>query len=233
MDTTLRGALGPRLIVGLAAIALGVLLTLDNLRLLDAGEVLAWWPTVLIALGAARLSRPEPGRVAGWVLVGVGAWILLYNLGIHPYDLRDGWPFVLILLGAGLIFTSFRRRARGDSKAGVSPTASDFALLAGHRLSNASQGFRGGDLSAVAGASILDLRGAATDGTAVVDTFAFWGGVEIRVPETWTVESRVIPVMGAFEDATRSPLVDTGNHLLVKGFALMGGVEVNNGPKGE
>ena len=35
--------------------------------------------------------------------------------------------------------------------------------------------------------------------------FAFWGGIEIKVPEDWTVVTRVMPLMGGVEDKTRAP----------------------------
>ena len=32
-----------------------------------------------------------------------------------------------------------------------------------------------------------------------------WGGIEIRVPENWTVSSRIVPLMAGVEDKTRPP----------------------------
>jgi len=58
--------------------------------------------------------------------------------------------------------------------------------------------------------------------------FTMWGGIEIRVPESWTVIIRATPIMGAIEDQTR-PVAAAGAHrLTVRGFVLMGGVEIKN-----
>jgi hypothetical protein len=53
------------------------------------------------------------------------------------------------------------------------------------------------------------------------------GGVEVRVPEDWTVETRGMAVLGGFEDKTRRPL-DDRRKLVVTGLAVLGGVEVKN-----
>jgi hypothetical protein len=96
------------------------------------------------------------------------------------------------------------------------------------RGSNAAE-FRGADLTAIMGGCEIDLRQAsvAPGQEAVVDVFAFWGGIEMRVPEDWTVVSRVTPLMGGIEDQTR-PSPTASKRLQVRGFAIMGGISIKN-----
>jgi hypothetical protein len=72
------------------------------------------------------------------------------------------------------------------------------------------------------------LRHAAIDGEAVIDVFALWGGIEIRVPEDWSVESRVVPILGGVDDKTRPPQGASRHRLVLRGFVIMAGVEVKN-----
>jgi hypothetical protein len=76
----------------------------------------------------------------------------------------------------------------------------------------------------------VDLRKASiAPGTeAVIDVFAFWGGIDIKVPEDWTVVNRVVPLMGGIEDKTLAPQPPTGKRLVLRGIVVMGGVSVKN-----
>ena len=74
----------------------------------------------------------------------------------------------------------------------------------------------------------IDLREADIDGnSATITVSALMGGGVIRVPESWAVSMRVTAFMGGHSLKTREtgPIQKT---LVVKGFALMGGVEVRN-----
>lgn len=83
-------------------------------------------------------------------------------------------------------------------------------------------------MSAFMGATSLDLTAAdIQDGDAIIDVFAFWGGIEIRAPRTWNVVGHITPFMGGFEDKTQ-PSPDNEKRLVIRGFVMMGGVEVKN-----
>jgi hypothetical protein len=107
-------------------------------------------------------------------------------------------------------------------------TMSAMAILGGVSRGNNSSAFRGADLLAIMGGLEIDLRKAAINGEAVVDVFAMWGGIELRVPEDWTVVSRVVPLMGGVDDKTRPPQGATTHRLVLRGFAIMGGIEIKN-----
>ena len=65
------GPISPRLVFGLAIMAWGLLLTLDNFGVIDAGRYWRLWPLLLIAIGVARLAESVRSgfRMSGVVLV--------------------------------------------------------------------------------------------------------------------------------------------------------------------
>ncbi|QTR01527.1 DUF1707 and DUF2154 domain-containing protein [Saccharothrix algeriensis] len=81
---------------------------------------------------------------------------------------------------------------------------------------------------AIMGGVLLDLSKARFEqAEATINVFAFWGGVEIYVPEDITVRVDGAGIMGAFDDAThKTPTIPGGPVVRVTGVAIMGGVEV-------
>ncbi len=219
-----------RLFAGLVIIVLGGLALLDNFGVIRIHDVWRFWPLLLIAVGLARLLRPRgsPGRFAGVIFFAVGLWLLLENLDLWPYSLRDLWPLLVILLGAWLVWSAFGRGLRSPSSDGSSRFNS-FAILGGTEHRNNSPDFQGGDAAAILGGCKVDLRQAGIKGgEAVIDAFALWGGVEILVPREWNVILRGTPILGGFDDK-RTPSGETsGPRLIVRGAAVMGGVEIKN-----
>ena len=102
------------------------------------------------------------------------------------------------------------------------------ALAVCLQRTNRSPTFRGGALTAVMGGVDLDLSGArlAPEG-AVLDIFALWGGIEVKVPEGWQIDLRVFPLMGGVEDRTRPGDGTDAPRLTIRGVFLMAGGEVH------
>jgi hypothetical protein len=155
-------------------------------------------------------------------------WLLLESMAIVTVRLWDLWPMLLVLIGGSMVWRGMTGRRDDISTADSHSTVSAVAVLAGLNRGNNSKTFHGGDLTAVLGGCQVDLRQASIEGEAVIDVFAMWGGIEIRVPENWTVSARVTPILGGYEDKTRPVRDATAQRLVVRGFVIMGGVEVKN-----
>lgn len=247
----------PQLIVGLLIIFVGVVFTLDELGFSPALNYLRYWPTAIIVIGVVKMlqAREGGGAFVGLLCTLVGAWLQAEELDIINIRLWQIWPLALVLFGGYLVWqgllgrepprppaadsTGFPPSDRvatpssewvGPPARGSEPNAklSLMAILGGVTRGNNSRSFRGADLLAIMGGIQLDLRQAAIHGEAVIDVFVMWGGIEIRVPEDWTVVSKIVPLMAGVEDKTRPPQGATTHYLTLRGFALMGGVEIKN-----
>ena len=222
----------PRLLIGLTILTAGLLWTLDNLNVLDSDRFMQWWPAVIIVIGVIRLLDPLANKLTSVIIALVGVGLLLDTLDYWDFDPGDFFPLFIAIIGAKLVFDVFRRKppSRMDRGIDADSVVHAFAFMAGVGKRSVSSDYRGGDANAIMGGVELDLREAqiAPGQEAVLDAFAFWGGVEIKVPATWRVVSQVMPLMGAYEDNTASKGDGTGPTLVVRGLAIMGGIEVKN-----
>ena len=222
-----------QLIVGLLVIAVGVLFLLDNLGLIPFRNAISFWPVVFIVGGVSMLvsddeRKPRPLGVA-FIIVGVV--LLLQRMGFVFFSWHVVWPLLLILGGGHLLYRSMtrdRQRTVLDKDGVRSGNLLDVtAILGGVERRVSTPDFRGGDITALLGGCELDLRESSIVDQAVIDVFAVCGGVNIKVPADWTVILQGTPIMGGFSQKTVAP-PDGSKRLVIRGQAIMGGVEVHN-----
>jgi hypothetical protein len=196
-------------------------------------------------------------RLFGGALVVGGLWQTAntaFGLGIY---IEDYWPMVLVGVGVLLVlraispstppaedYTNMGAPMGGAASmpAAASPSLSSpatdtsardetinaFAFMGGVRRNIISPAFRGGNVTAIMGGVVLDLRQSqAVGGETVVEVFAIWGGIEVKVPPDWQVVNEISPIMGGVEDrSAHTP--PTRHRLVLKGVVLMAGVEVKS-----
>jgi len=216
-------------ILGIGVLAVGAILLLDNFGFMEAENLFAFWPVLFILVGISHFVRPEGSRryAAGSIFIFVGAVLLLSNLGYISFGIWDLWPVILVIAGLSLILKPFRRRGAniGDDSAVFEATA----ILGGSSRRLSAANFQGGDATAIMGGCEIDLRDCGSEGgPAEIDTFAFWGGVEIKVPDDWEVQVKGIAILGGYGDETRTVQGEGRKVLVITGIAIMGGVEIKN-----
>jgi len=224
-----RIRLTSQLFAGLLLAALGMLFTLDNLQILRAREVLRYWPAIFLVIGISQLvqARSIGTMIGGSIWIVFGSVLLGERLHLISSGLRF-WPLLLVAVGVWIMVRSMT--AAGPS--GVTDSSarlSALAVLGGVDRRVTADGFQGADITAFMGGGKLDLREAKMSGPeAVVDILAVMGGFEIVTPETWQVIVDVVPLMGGYEDKTRHPTDPSAPRLRLRGFVMMGGLEVRN-----
>lgn len=222
-----------QVVLGVLAIAVGMLFLLDNLDVVNFRRALPFWPLVLIVLGVVKMcdTRSRNGLLLGAVLAGVGVVMLLDRLGFFYVSWHALWPLALIALGVAVVLRPARPR-----RASVALTKNDgehedyldvTAILGGFQRQVTTQNLRGGDITAIMGGCELDLRQASIAGEAVIDIFAVMGGITIKCPVDWTVVLQGTPILGGFDEKTAPPPHGT-KRLVVRGYAILGGVEIRN-----
>ena len=232
-DWRSRGSI-THLVPALLVTGIGVLFLVNNLHIFHIYDVWRYWPVILIAVGLAKMvdSPFSGGRISGGVLMGVGAVCLADSLGFLSW--ADSWP--LMLIGAGLVMLWGRLAPPQLGTPDIPPaghegTLNENAIFGGVDRKVITDDFRGGQISAVFGGVVIDLRRAGMRAdSAVIDVNAIFGGVELKVPPDWIVVASVAAIFGGMSNKSVQPNADMPGvkRLYIKGAATFGGVDVKN-----
>lgn len=226
-----------RYFIGVLLILLGAGFLGDQLGYIDFGDVIGtYWPSIIILAGIIGLLDRGSSKLGSLIVIAIGAVFQLSRLDLITRDVfRYFFPVALILIGANMIISKgVRTHKSGVDSEGWNKnrTIEDFVdhtvLMSGIENINTSQSFKGGKLTAIMGGIELDLREANMEGAqCYIEATAIAGGIEIHVPNHWRVEAQGTPLLGSFSNKAKSVTDPTAPLLIVKGTAIMGGVEIN------
>jgi hypothetical protein len=221
---------------GLFPLALGVWFLGGQARWFSLRET---WPLLVVALGLgiawSAYVGPEP-LIAADDAPTMG--------GAQGRDLRrmrrrrHRGPFVPLAI-LTLIVIAVRDNSDRAFARDTADTTRAIAVLGESRRVVNTEVFTSGQVVAVMGHSVLDLRHAAlpATGEASVDVTAVMGGAVVRVPEDWVIDVQAVPVLGGVHDrrrtpsdATAAPSAGFGPRLVLTGNIVMGELSIVSGP---
>ena len=106
----------------------------------------------------------------------------------------------------------------------------EVAVFSGVDRHVSAQDFRSAQCTAIFGGCKIDLRDAQIPGReAVLDTFAIFGGVEIRVPDDWEVVNHNVTIFGGVSEHRQRPLRGSATKtLILNGATIFGGTSVKD-----
>ena len=214
-----------RTIIGLLIVAVGASFLLTNLNILpfDVG-IAQWWPLFIVAGGVVMLLSDVRNYLWALLVIGLGVLFQLKQFGIvdvNPWQLF--WPAIIIVLGVSVM------TSRGSSRGKIAASDREdvMAILSGSEVRVESKDFKGSRVTSICGGAMIDLRKAVIKKEATIDVFAFWGGIEIIVPEHVMVKNNTSVIMGGVEQQAGGDAVKEGGPILyVTGDVVMSGVEI-------
>src|SRR5258708_24733310 len=158
MTSELSPAIGPQrpritgqVLVGLMAIAVGVIFRLDSLEIIDGRDYLQYWRAVVVVVGAMKLwhaSRDGHGWFGGLFFLGVGSWMLLERIIYIQISGREIFPLFLVFLGGYMVWRGFGGARRGRPSDGHN-RFSGRAIMGGVARRSYSQPLAGAELTDV------------------------------------------------------------------------------------
>jgi predicted membrane protein len=233
-------------IAGALIIAIGLFLLAKSLGFLPYDiDLHHFWPLILIAIGVLRLIFPCSSSSYFWgpVLILTGALFQAQYFHLISVPIHKMWPLIPIIIGVKIMLRPFFASPKkyhnafiyssDDSKvAHINETNEDTVaislVLSGGKYTYCSQHLKGGYISiSVAGCEIDFTKADFESDTITLDVNLLLGGIEMRVPETWSVSYAGTPVLGVFENKTK-PVSVPVKKVIIKGSITIAGIEVRN-----
>lgn len=215
-----------RTILGALVIVIGVALLLSSLNIWNFGEIVSiWWPLAVIVMGIIIFINDRSAYLWALLIVAIGVVWQLNRLEIIDVSIWSlFWPLFIILIGVSLLMS----RKLPRKQANVINRQNITAILGGTEQREQSQDYQGSKVTAVLGGVELDLRQAKILKEATIEVFAFWGGVEIIVPEDVIVKNNLSNILAGTEHKMVPTTKKNAPVLNIIGDVVMAGVEIKH-----
>lgn len=218
---------------GTIVLILGVLLLLRTTGIYDTIQLLEYIPSLFILLGLYALWKSKFSSLSGpIILIVVFTTLQLLTLDLISWKaITNWWPLLIIIMGIGILT---ERKGRLSVFRKSTETVDLFAVFGGVSSASNSKDFRGGGITAIFGGVNLDLRDSSIEKPpAKINVVALFGGVDLKVPEKWQIETEAMPILGGIEDERpRSSIRSESNSekpdLTITGVIAFGGLSIKD-----
>jgi hypothetical protein len=215
-----------RIITGLIIIGVGLGALLDTLNIFEFWQFAGmWWPVSLVVVGLLILLSDVRQFIWSIALVVLGVLLQLRNLDILEFNVWSlVWPVAIIAVGLGILIN----RTAQSHAVRVQDSDDISAILGGSKTVNKSQDYKGGKATCVLGGVSIDLRDAKIKKEATLNVFVLSGGVELKIPREWRVQSNVFPILGGIENRANDDAKANAPVLIITGTVALGGVDIRS-----
>jgi predicted membrane protein len=184
----------------------------------------------LIIIGLLKISF-DKNKTSGLIIFLIGAFFMVPKIFEISYNFsKIFWPIILLVIGTVLIFSNKKMSNFKKKRSYVDSQFDVVNIFSGGEKIIESQDFSGANITSIFGGSEIDARTAKISGdSAEINVLTIFGGTEIHIPQDWEVKLETFSIFGAFSDERRHLTQNENKKLLiVKGFVIFGGGEINN-----
>lgn len=215
---------------GIALIAVGAILALRAVDVIDFSIFFdGWWTLFIIIPCAVGLfdGGDKTGNIIG---IAVGVALLLACQDVIGFDLL--WkllaPAIIVIIGLRLLvrgmFGGKASKAVTEAQTDSAGFKKSFAAFSGKDMVVDGEVFEGAELNAVFGGIKCDLKNAVIEKDCVIKASAIFGGIDILVSEGVNVVDESTCIFGGVSNKTKKRSdVPT---VYVIGTSMFGGVDI-------
>lgn len=218
------------LLWGLVFIALGIIIAVNSLGIADINIFFKGWWTLFIIIPCFISFVKGPSRMTNFIGFVIGIVLLLCAQGIVTFSVISKLivPFVLIMIGVGLIFKDFfnnkiNEKIKSLNKSGLKEYTATFGE---NKVDMSNEVFDGADLTAVFGGVELNLTNSEIKDEQIINATAIFGGITIKLPQNVNVKVKSTPIFGGVDNKITNSKGDNIPTIYVNALCMFGGVDI-------
>ncbi len=219
-----------KIIWGAVLIAVGVLLALRGLNIINFSLFFdGWWAALIIIVFGIGLIT-ERDKLSCLIGVIIGVFLFLCCRGILEFSMI--WklivPVIIFVIGIKLIVGAVRgdkaNRMIDNMRTDGKHPKRERASFGSVNVAYVGEVFEGGEFNSEFGALRCDLRGTIIENDCAVRASAVFGGIELYVPDNVTVKVNSNSIFGAVSNSKNK---SQGQHTLyINANAVFGGIDI-------
>lgn len=214
-------------IVGAIFLAVGIIVGLNALDIVNVSLFFAGWWTLFIIIPCTVSMIKNGIKVSNsiWLLVGVLLFLSAQNI-IEWYILQKLIvPIILVAIGMSIIFKdNFNKKITKElGKNGLPEYA---AVFSGQETNISGEKFIGAEINSVFGGYELNLKNAVIDEDVIINATSVFGGIEIFVPANVNVKVSSTPIFGGTSNKVQNQKGDNIPTIYVNSVCIFGGVDI-------
>lgn len=216
---------------GLVLIALGVLLGVKALGIIDFDIFFPGWWTLFIIVPCTISLFTDSDKVGDLIGIGIGVALMLACLDVIDFSMiwKLVLPVALVLIGLSIIFKDVFKKKIIDGMERIEGTYKGkeyWSTFSGQNLNFSGEKFEGCKLEAVFGGIKCDLRGAKITEDVMIKASAIFGGVTIIAPDNINVQVISNSLFGGASNKHEAKSDKAKKTVYVDANCVFGGVEV-------
>lgn len=215
------------IIWGIVLIVIGVVYGLNTLNVISIDLFFSGWWTLFIIIPcmiSLFTNKDKMGSIIGLI---VGILLFLGANDIIDYDLiwKLIFPLIIITLGLSLIFKDRKITKKAediteDKNSGIT------AIFSGEEVSYDNRVFTGGNLTSIFGGIECDLRRAKIKNDVIINTYSFFGGIDILAPDNVKVSVSSTSLFGGVDNKKKNSDNTSDMTIYVNAICIFGGVDI-------
>lgn len=211
---------------GLVLIIFGILLGLNSLEIIKFNIFFSGWWTLFIIVPSFIGLITESDKTGNFIGLLIGCFLLLASLDIIDFDLilKLLLPIVLVIIGVSLIFKkkyeSLEKNKKEDNEY--------FACFSSQTIDYSKTELNTLELTALFGGIKSDLRNTIIKDDIYINAGAFFGGIDIIVPEGVKVKVKPFALFGGVETKKLKANEKEKPVIYVNATCVFGGIDIKH-----